>query len=270
MKTWLLTILVFLLLTVAAIPQTQSQGSSSVKQNVTSGPSNPAPELAEAEELNGQVMALYHAGEYDKALPLANRVLLIREKFLGPDHWLVAEALRNLAELYSAKDKPEKAITAYQRYLTVFEKTIDAYGPEMVEVLNRYVCLLLDDGREDAKRDTALEIQKRLYKIENGFDFNESDNLPAKRLATGGLLINKRIKSATPLYPRDFMNSRLSGLMLVKMKADELGNVISAKTVCGYPGFARAAEEATLKARYAPTLVSGKPVRVTGLAIYKF
>lgn len=270
MKPSSLTILVFLLLTPAASPQAQSQGSSSVNQNATSERTQPPPELAEAEKLNSQVMALYHEGEYEKALPLANRVLLLREKVLGPDDWLVAEALRNLSELFSAMKKPKEAMTAYQRYLTVFEKTMEAYGPEMIDVLNRYVCLLLDDGGRAARRDTALEIQKRLYKIENGFDFNEADNLPAKRLAIGGLLINKRIKAASPHYPRDFMSSRISGLMIVRVRVDEQGNVISAKRVCGYPGFATAAEEATLKARYSPTLVSGKPVRVTGLAIYEF
>jgi tetratricopeptide (TPR) repeat protein len=269
MKTWLFTILVFLLLTTPVNPQTQSQGSSSVKP-VASDPTTPAPELAEAEALNSQVMSLYHAGYYKEAVPLANRVLLLREKILGPDHRLVAEALRNLSELFSAMGKSKEAMTAYQRYLTVFEKSIDAYGPELIAVLNRYVCLLLDDGGKAAQRDTALEIQKRLFRIENGFDFDESDNLPVKRLATGGLLINKRRKSASPHFPRDIMNSRLSGLMIVKVKVDELGNVISARRVCGYPGFAQAAEEASLKAKYAPTLVSGKPVKVAGLAIYEF
>ena len=268
--TEILMILVFLLLTSAAGTQAQSQGSSSVKQNVVSERTPPPPELAEAEKLNSQVLELYHAGEYEKALPLANRVLLLREKVLGPDDWLVAEALRNLSELFSAMEKPKEAMTAYQRYLTVFEKTMDAYGPEMIDVLDRYVCLLLDDGGRAARRDTALEIQKRLYRLENGFDFNEADNLPAKRLATGGLLINKRIKSPSPRYPRDFMNSRFSGLMIVKMRVDEQGNVTSAKRVCGYPGFSRAAEEATLKARYSPTLVSGKAVKVTALAVYEF
>jgi hypothetical protein len=53
------------------------------------------------------------------------------------------------------------------------------------------------------------------------------------------------------------------------MRVDEQENVISAKRVCGYPGFAKAAEEATLKARYSPTLVNGKAVRVTALAVYE-
>src|SRR5688500_3236820 len=108
MKTWLFTILVFLLLTTPVTPQNQSQGSLSVKP-VASDPTTPATELAEAEALNSQVMSLYHAGYYKEAVPLANRVLLLREKILGPDHWLVAEALRSLSELFSAMGKSKEA-----------------------------------------------------------------------------------------------------------------------------------------------------------------
>jgi len=40
----------------------------------------------EAEKLQNQVIALYNAGKYAEAIPLAQRELAIYEKTLGPDH----------------------------------------------------------------------------------------------------------------------------------------------------------------------------------------
>src|SRR3712207_1762494 len=76
-------------------------------------------ELAEADRLNAQVVNLYGERKYDEALPLAERVLSIREKALGPEHELVAGALRNLAELQLAKRKAKEAEATYQRYVSV-------------------------------------------------------------------------------------------------------------------------------------------------------
>jgi Tetratricopeptide repeat len=41
-------------------------------------------DLAEAERLNGQILQYYATGQYQQAIPLAQRALAIREKALGP------------------------------------------------------------------------------------------------------------------------------------------------------------------------------------------
>ena len=243
----------------------------------SAGQSNPvsqtetqSPELAEANLLNRHVAALYYAGEYEKALPLARRVLTIREKLLGPDHSLVAESLRDLAKLLSAANKNKEAVTTYQRFVTTFEKTIEGQGPEMVEVLEEYVCLLMDNGGNNSNPNAALEIQKRLYRLENGFDFNEADNHPVKKLAKGGLLINKRLQSETPRYPEERMFPRVSGLVIMKLKVDEQGKVVSATRLCGHHTLASAFEKTLLKTTYAPTLIAGKPTKVSAIAMHQF
>jgi hypothetical protein len=61
------------------------------------------PSLAQssaADELNKSVIELNQAGRYAEAVPLAQQVLTIREKALGPDHPDVATALSYLALLY--------------------------------------------------------------------------------------------------------------------------------------------------------------------------
>ena len=50
--------------------------------------------------LAARAAALYQAGKFSEAIPLAQRVLAIREKQLGPDHPDVVNAINDLAEAY--------------------------------------------------------------------------------------------------------------------------------------------------------------------------
>jgi Tetratricopeptide repeat len=52
-------------------------------------------ESAEADALSQQVVQLYQQGKYSEATEIANRVLAIREKALGPDHPDVGRSLNN-------------------------------------------------------------------------------------------------------------------------------------------------------------------------------
>jgi len=52
--------------------ETLSQAQSNIQSS----------ELKEAEQLSAQVIKLYEKGKFDEALPLAERVLFLREKFL--------------------------------------------------------------------------------------------------------------------------------------------------------------------------------------------
>ena len=63
-------------------------------------------------------------GEYEKALPLYQRALDIREKVLGPQHPDVATTLNNLAVLYDSMGDYEKALPLYQRALEICEKVL--------------------------------------------------------------------------------------------------------------------------------------------------
>ncbi len=50
--------------------------------------------------LNQEVMKLYHAGEYSRAIIVAIKALEVAEENTGPDHPDVAMSLNDLAELY--------------------------------------------------------------------------------------------------------------------------------------------------------------------------
>lgn len=225
-----------------------------------------SPELIEAQQLNNQVLELYKQGKYDKALPLAERVLSLREKALGADHLLIASSLLNLAEIYVAKGKKKEAIANYQRLITIYEKNFGTDDPEIVKALDRYVCLLVNTGQ----RDEALSIQKRIYKIDNGFEYDESNKRADRNLELAGIIAGSNITSTPPKYLPEAKSQRVTGPVIFKVTVDESGKVTAVTPMCGHPLLIKGAEQAIWNSRYQPTIVAGKPVKVTGIAIYNF
>ena len=63
---------------------------------------------------------------------------------------------------------------------------------------------------------------------------------------------------------------RAEGTVTVEVLLDEEGKVISAKAVDGNAVLRPAAINAARLARFTPTILSGKPVKVTGVIMYKF
>jgi TonB family protein len=80
------------------------------------------PELQEANRLNATVIELFNAKKYDEAIPIAQRVVEIREKMLGTNASSTASAYINLAELYLAKHNYNEAASAYERVFSIYEK----------------------------------------------------------------------------------------------------------------------------------------------------
>jgi len=86
----------------------------------------------------------------------------------------------------------------------------------------------------------------------------------------GGILNGKAIKKPAPSYPAAAKAAGVWGEVNVQITIDEMGRVISAKAY-GYSELLReAAEKAAYQALFSPTLMNGKPVKVTGYLIYNF
>jgi tetratricopeptide (TPR) repeat protein len=266
----ILVLVIFTSLVVSTSLAQDPATPSSGEQKSTSPATTQSAELAEAEELNAQLVALYNQRRYDKALNIAKQVLKLREKALGPDHFLVADALANVGELLYVRGLRAEALRTYRRYLITYDKNRDVDTRDtrnvLISALTRHICTLLSILRTEYKDfEEAFELQKRLYKLENGFDFDEAANRPVDVLRRGGLLINRRIKGPSPVTPRA---RHVYGSLIMKIHVDEQGRVVSAKTICGDDFVVEASEEAILKTTYKPTIVNGKPVPVTALALY--
>jgi TonB family protein len=86
----------------------------------------------------------------------------------------------------------------------------------------------------------------------------------------GGVLNGKAISKPQPPYPAIARAARASGTVVVQILVDESGRVISARAVSGHPLLQQAAVAAARQARFSPTLLSGQPVKVSGVITYNF
>jgi TonB family protein len=87
---------------------------------------------------------------------------------------------------------------------------------------------------------------------------------------SGGVLNGKAIRLPQPAYPPIAKAAHASGAVNVQVTVDETGNVISAHAVSGHPLLKSSAEAAARQARFSPTVLSGQPVKVTGIIVYNF
>ncbi len=107
----------------------------------------------------------------------------------------------------------------------------------------------------------------------------------------GGVLNGKAVSLPKPVYSDEAKAAGIEGMVQVNVLIDEMGNVISADVFGGRPGkitrssdgkteniemepvnplLADAARQAALAAKFSPTMLSGVPVKVTGVIVYNF
>ena len=104
----------------------------------------------------------------------------------------------------------------------------------------------------------------------------------------GGIVNGKAVKLPIPEYPESAKAMKASGLIAVAIEIDEAGNVVSAKAdlndqrerrdvdgtkldpLPADPSLRDAAERAAWEAKFSPTMLGGKPVRITGTLIFNF
>jgi TonB family protein len=86
----------------------------------------------------------------------------------------------------------------------------------------------------------------------------------------GGILNSKAIQLPAPKYPAEARRVHEFGEVQVKVMVDETGKVISAEAVFGPESLRQAAVDAAKLARFAPMVVDGITVKVSGILTYDF
>jgi len=94
--------------------------------------------------------------------------------------------------------------------------------------------------------------------------------IPKVLKVSQGVLTSKVLNLPRPNYPPLAKQIRLQGSVSIQVLIDENGKVVSAKALSGHQVLVNAAEAAALQARFSPTLLSGQPVKVSGVIIYNF
>ena len=97
--------------------------------------------------LNAELVRLYQAGRFAEATEIAERVLAIREKALGPEHRDVGSALNNLATLYRDQGRIAEAEPLLKRALAIIEKALGPDHPNVGLSLNNLAGLYYVQGR---------------------------------------------------------------------------------------------------------------------------
>jgi TonB family protein len=87
---------------------------------------------------------------------------------------------------------------------------------------------------------------------------------------SAGVLNGRAVSLPRPAYPPIARAARATGAVVVQVIVDEAGHVITAHAISGHPLLRAAAVEAAWQARFAPTMLSGQPVKVAGTITYNF
>jgi len=104
--------------------------------------------------------------------------------------------------------------------------------------------------------------------------FDPSEEGPAtdsqKKVVRVGVVTGKALRLPKPDYPGAARASRAGGPVTVRVVVDEKGDVFSAEAVSGHPLLRSAAVSVACDAKFSPTEIEGKAVRVTGVLTYNF
>jgi Ca-activated chloride channel family protein len=90
------------------------------------------------------------------------------------------------------------------------------------------------------------------------------------RIPSAGVLNGRAANMPKPVYPSTAKAARVAGQVTVQVIIDERGRVISANVVGGNPLLHAAAIAAARQAKFTPTKLSGKPVKIAGAIVYNF
>lgn len=200
---------------------------------------------------------------------LFERALEWREKSGGAQSIKTATPLSRLASISYWQRDYKKAAAQLERLLDVVSKNRSVFGEDAALAFYRAECAFLKAGDEK-----KLEAMK--YKYLTIFDFFAEAGKPVKddQVVPSGVINGKALNLVKPSYPSEARDARAAGEVRVKVLIDQKGGVLHAcsekddKPV--HASLMEASEAAALQSKFSPTTVDGKPVRVTGVIVYRF
>lgn len=164
--------------------------------------------------------------------------------------------------------------------LPAYQKTIDEYNLKniTVEDFEKLVDDLRNEGFDQIEFDInevnqLAEFPKTIERTTNKPPFDSetgSTKTDPPKTISGGVLNAKAVELPKPAYPAAARAVRASGAVNVQVTIDRQGNVLMASAVSGHPMLRASAVAAAREAKFKPTLLSGKPVNVSGIIVYNF
>jgi TonB family protein len=87
---------------------------------------------------------------------------------------------------------------------------------------------------------------------------------------SGGVINGKALSLPAPVYPAETKAAGVEGTVKIRVLIDETGKVISAQPEEGRRELHAPSRAAACEAKFAPTLLGGRPVKVSGFIVYNF
>lgn len=133
----------------------------------------------------------------------------------------------------------------------------------------KVVLLQAGDSKERVEIDDRDIVDKSGVFTVIGTDQNKEERLK-KFEKINNLLNSKATYLNRPDYPKAAQAVKAAGIVFVQITVNEEGRVESAQAISGHPLLRAATVEAAKNAKFKPTIVNGKPVKVSGLLVYNF
>jgi TonB family protein len=204
---------------------------------------------------------------YEKGLADLNRQI----ELMGSDATHYDYARRG--DFYYELDKPEEAIKDYTKAIELKPD----YQYHYSDRASAYEKLGKKDLAEaDKLKASELEPAGKVEQPppvpttgDTGSNSNKSPNTYGNTVS-GGVMNDKATNLPEPAYPPAARAASATGAVNVQIAVDENGNVTAATAVSGHPLLRAAAVAAARGAKFKPTLINGKPYRVTGVLVFNF
>ena len=167
--------------------------------------------------------------------------------------------------LYLKKNEPEKALQDYSQAIRM-KPGEESYYLRRAEIYRK----LGRNSEADADESQAKGFEEEHIPDANVPPLPSTPDKPMPKTISGGVLNGKATNLVKPTYPAAAKAVQASGAVNVQVTIDEQGNVISANAVSGHPLLRASAVQAARASKFSPTLLSGKPVKVTGVIVYNY
>ena len=201
--------------------------------------------------------------DFGKARDIYLELLALKEQIYGAESRETVAALVDVAEVYRFGAKYDEAEQYYQRAVTLSDQLFKPEDKDYGKAFDHYQCFNY--------QIPFLKPDDKYTKNFAAFAKNRNIKYPLPQpdpTAKVGVVNSRAIKLAKPPYPSGVRG--LGGVAVVKVTIDENGKVSEAQPTCGFTVFTEAAVRAARASTFTPTIIEGKPAKVTGVIIYKF
>ena len=190
-------------------------------------------------------------------------------------------------EFYKARQCVTRGLEVAEQWLQLTPQNAQAwsYKANLLRESSKLAEMEGDASQKEAAEGQYKDALAEQQKLTGGAPADESGTVAPVRMPndanaattpgrkapiSGGVLNGKAISKPAPLYPSEAREANAQGMVTVQVLVDEDGSVASATAISGPPLLREAAAAAARQARFSPTLLSGQPVRISGVVTYNF